>query len=220
MTSQTENSKVGNTRLAGAARKLIGFVPIIALSLSAMLVVVLAREVTKLRPQAAELKLRRAIPYVTQWVPTVRARTLSGDSVTIGETKRGQTQTLIFFTTVCPFCLETLPLWKRISATLRADPTGRHEVYWISLSSPDSTAAYVAKHAIEGTVVFPPPKMISVYRVKGVPMTLVINDRGQITHVHASVFQSNRAVDSVLVAARVQDTLQARAATPPRNRTQ
>jgi hypothetical protein len=166
------------------------------------LLVLLALQVRTMRPQVEELRLIKAFPFVSQWVPTVRMAGLTGDSVTVGETLAGRTQTLIFFTASCPYCLENLPRWKALADTIAADSVQR-DVYWISLSSPDSTAAYVAKHGIRGRVLFPTDaKMQWVFRVKGVPMTLVLNHRGQVLHARPSVLRSSLSIDSILFAAR------------------
>src|SRR5512140_2924550 len=102
----------------------VGFV------VAAGLIATLALEVRSLRSKATELMARRSFPYESQWVPTVRAATLLGDSVTIGETTPGRTQVLIAFSVTCPHSLASLPAWKRISAALLADSARRADVYW------------------------------------------------------------------------------------------
>jgi len=187
-----------------------------AVLLAGVVIVVLALEVRALRPQAIELKRMRAFPFVGQWVPTVRAVTLQGDSVTVGETSKGRSQVLIFFTVSCPYCRQTLPAWKRITAELLADSARRHDIYWVSLSAADSTRQYVAEHGISAPVLLPPDaKMVHVYRVKGVPMTLVVDYRGRITHVHPSVISSPAGIDSVLALARQVDAVAVSAAAVP-----
>lgn len=174
----------------------------IALALTLGVTTVLALEVRSLRPQADQLRTRKALPYIGQWYPTVHTVSLAGDSVTIGETGRGRSQVLIYFSTTCPYCLETLPTWKRLSAELVADSARRFDVYWVSLSDADSTAAYTRRHDITYPVVrMPHWKINRLARVKGVPITLVIDRYGQIAHVHPSVFRTRQSADSVLVAA-------------------
>jgi peroxiredoxin len=186
-----------------------------AILISGALNVVLGLQVRTLNPQASELKRMRAFPFVSQWVPTVKVSTLGGDSVTIGEAASGGTQTLIVFTASCQYCRETLPVWKQITSEIRSKSNGRNEVFWVSLSSRDSTAAYVAAHGITGPVVFPPDKkMMRVYRVKGVPMTVVLDHRGRVLHAHPSVFRDAAAVDSVLVAATSPEKIMPRAVPP------
>ena len=163
----------------------------------------LAFEVHSMRPKVAELSARRVFPYESQWVPTVRAVTLQGDSVTIGETPDGRRQVLIAFATTCPHSLASLTAWKRISAELARDSLGRADVFWLSLSPRDSTAAYVAAHGITAAVIFPADrKMLRVYRIKGSPLTLVLDHEGQIVHAHPMELSEPADMDSVLTAAR------------------
>jgi len=174
-----------------------------AVLLAAVVIAVLALEVRTLRSQVTDCRRARALPFVGQWVPTTLAPTIRGDTVTLGETAPGRSQVLFFFTTTCPYCLETLPTWQRIAAQLRADPEGRHDAYWVSLSDRDSTEQYVASHGVDEAVAFlPDRKTAYVFRVVGVPMTVVLDHRGRITYVRGGVLAQSWAADSVLAAAR------------------
>lgn len=196
-----------NTRQYASSSRVWSILRNASLLLGAVLIVVLALEVRALEPQARELRKRRALPYIGQFVPTVRTVSLSGDSVTIGETAKGRSQVLIVFSTKCPYCLSMLDSWKRISAELLADPKHQYDVVWVSISQRDSTLAYIAKHDIKFPVMrMPDSKTLAVYRIKGVPMTLVLDYNGQLRHVHASVFNSKASADSVVTAARQAQT--------------
>ena len=117
----------------GSGRRGISFTSLLAvvcaLSIGSVLVLQ-SIEVRRLRPQAAELKRREALPYIGQWVPTIRAPSISGDSATLGETSMGRTQVLFFFNVTCPYCTQNLPMWKAITDSLRHDPGTA--VYWVS----------------------------------------------------------------------------------------
>ena len=150
----------------GSGRRGISFTSLLAvvcaLSIGSMLVLQ-SIEVRRLRPQAAELKRRKALPYIGQWVPTIRAPSISGDLATLGETSMGRTQVLFFFNVTCPYCTQNLPMWKAITDSLRHDPGTA--VYWVSLSPLDSTIDYLAANAINAKVVrFPDEKSQMVYR--------------------------------------------------------
>jgi hypothetical protein len=161
------------------------------------------RNLLPLRETAETFRKWRMYPHPRQVVPTVRAATLAGDSVTIGETAKGRSQVLIIFTTSCPYCRETFPTWQRITTELLADSARRHDVFWVSLSPLDSTLRYVAENAVPAPVILPPDsKMMRVYRVRGVPMTLVLDHTGQIIHARPEVMTSRAAADSVISAAR------------------
>lgn len=169
----------------------------LVLGLAAM-VCVLTMQVHRLVPQAEELRKRKAFPFVSQAVPTVRLIDYQGDSVTIGETTEGRSQVLFFFTTSCPKCAATLPEWKKLSERLAADSGRRIDVIGVSLSSADSTLQYVATQSLPYPVVrLTDLKSKRLFRVKGVPMTLVLNWEGQITHVHAGEFATREQRDSV-----------------------
>jgi peroxiredoxin len=163
---------------------------------------VLRAEVTILRGQSRVLERVELLPRPGQWLPTVRAVTLTGDSVTIGEVRDGRNQVLLFFTAQCPYCLRTVPAWRRLHEALASEPAGPG-VIWISLSSRDSTAEYVRRHGIRAeAVAFPPDwKMERVMRTRAVPVTVVLDHRGKISFTRAAVLGCDGAIDSVRVAA-------------------
>jgi peroxiredoxin len=169
---------------------------------AAAMIVFQAAVVRDLRAVAREFDRFRTFPFVGQWTPTIRATALDGTPTILGETLPGRVQVLFYFTTTCPYCAENLGDWKALAARLEADSLRRFDVHWVSLSEPDSTRRYVAEHGISGSVVIPPGwKEILVSRVKGVPMTLVLDHQGRVAHAHPSLFRTRLAVDSVIAAA-------------------
>lgn len=187
-----------STRLKSNAWSLL---PWMGMLVAAGLVFVLARDVQGLRPQADELKRRKVLPYVGQWVPTVQAKSLDGQVMTVGETSPGRTQVLFFFTASCPYCRRTVPEWKAVHAALQKNSTV--DVVWLSLSSRDSTEVFVREHGIAAPVVrVEDHKALRLFRVKVVPVTLVIDHRGEITHMHGGVIASPAVRDSIVRAAR------------------
>jgi peroxiredoxin len=173
----------------------------VLLALMSVIVIGLVLEVRTLRPQVKQLELRKIFPYVGQLVPTVRTVTATGDSVVIGETSRGRSQVLFFLSTSCSHCLETLPMWA-LSRRLTADSASRFDVYGISLSSADSTTAFSGRHAIPFPLLrIEDRRSRLLYRVKGVPMTLVVDAEGQITYVKWAAIASKAQMDSVYDAA-------------------
>jgi peroxiredoxin len=172
---------------------------VVAWALAAVLVVTLGRENRGLRAIEERYDRMRAYPYPGQWVPTVRASTINGDTVTVGEAVTGRSQLVFAFTTSCPYCRASLPEWKRLAEMVTGDSGKRHDVYWVSLSPRDSTMQYVAEHGITWPVVLAPdPKMMRVYRVKTVPMTMILTARGQVAYARPGVLGDRAAVDSVL----------------------
>lgn len=171
-------------------------------------IVVLALEVRALRPKARELQRRKAFPYAGQVQPTVRAVSLGGDTIVVGEAAPGRAQLLIFFAASCPYCKENVPAWKRITAQRRADTAHRFDVVWVSLSSADSAQSWVREHGLSSTdtvVRMIERKSLATYRVRGVPITLLMDERGQVLYMHPSVFRTHASEDSLLrVAMSVQ----------------
>lgn len=176
-------------------------VPVFAL-IAAALIVVLSLQVRALSGYKRQVQYMKAFPHAGQWVPAVRVATLTGDSMTLGETQPGRAQILIAFSTSCPFCLATLPKWKAMTDSLLHDPQRRFDVVWISASTWDSTRAYVATHGINAVVArMPTAKMAKVYQFKTVPLTVVFDHFGRVAHAHASVFNNKAAMDSIYNAA-------------------
>lgn len=181
-------------------RRLIAALPWIALTAALTLVFFLGSDVRVLRPQAAELKRRKMMPWVGQYVPTVRARSLDGREIIIGETTKGRKQLLFFFTASCPYCRQTVPQWKQVHDAVLRD--SNLDVLWISFSSGDSSAMFSREHNLEVPIWrFDDRKARHLFRVKLVPTALVINHEGQITHLQPGVLASAAARDSLIRAA-------------------
>jgi len=164
-----------------------------------MLVVVLGMQVRSLRDDLTVQRQRAVLPAAGQVVPPVRARTLAGDSILLGEGTPGSRQVLFVFNTTCPMCVETLPNWTRIAARLAAAP----QVSVVAWSQdPDSaTAAYLATHGLSlRTVVGVPKKYLALYRVLGVPATLVVDEDGDVLYGRPGTL-TTAAEDSVVRAA-------------------
>jgi len=89
-----------------------------ALLAAAALVVVLGIQVRAARAELQAEKRKAILPATGQVVPAVRARTLDGDSVLLGEGEPGTSQVLFIFNTRCGICVATLPSWERVHARL------------------------------------------------------------------------------------------------------
>lgn len=161
-------------------------------------IVALTRQVRTLQPQADELRRRVYFPVVGHSVPTVRLATISGDSVTIGETAPGRQQVLFFFSASCRHCEAVLPTWRALADELRGDAASRFDIIGVSYSGDDSTRAYARSHALPFPVVrMSDIKTRRLFRVKGVPMTLVTDYQGQLTFVHPGRFATLASIDSL-----------------------
>ncbi|MFQ5688895.1 MAG: peroxiredoxin family protein [Gemmatimonadota bacterium] len=172
--------------------------PHVALAVAAVLVVLLARR-DLVRQREYTRLLRRAMnPHPGLFVPTFTARTLEGDTITLGHPGPGRAQLLFFFTTTCPYCRASIPAVRRIAA---AQVRGR--VVAISLDSLLATRAYAREHALHYPVVpLPERKLADLYRVRRVPLVLVIGEGDEVVYARAGILEGPEAVDSVLEALR------------------
>ena len=109
---------------------------------------------------------------------------------------------MIAFTAACPYCRASLPEWKHLTDSLRRSAAGPVDVVWLSLSARDSTVWYIQEHGIDGVVAFPTTrKMPFVHRVKAVPLTLVYDHVGRVTHARPLALELRASTDSVISAA-------------------
>ena len=133
-------------------------------------------------------------------VPTMRAPTVAGDTVTVGETP-GHRQLLFVLNTTCPHCRATLPVWKRIAAEIEAS-TDDVEVLALSLDPLEATAAYREEHGLPFPVaLFPEEKLIRLYKAGSVPLTVLLDSDGRVEYARLGRLDAgSQAVDSVLAA--------------------
>jgi cytochrome c biogenesis protein CcmG/thiol:disulfide interchange protein DsbE len=187
--------------------RLLRALPYAALAAAAVLVVVLAQQKRQLVEQVQEtrLNLRRAVtePSPGMYVPAFTARTLEGDTAVIGELPAEGRQVLLMYTTTCPYCLSSIPAWKRITATVDTMTSMRAVVYGVSLDSVDATRQYITRHGLPyPTLRFPSAKVASMYRSGTVPITLVLDEQGRTVYSRTGELKEPVAIDSVLAAIR------------------
>ncbi|MEP6780179.1 MAG: TlpA disulfide reductase family protein [Gemmatimonadaceae bacterium] len=162
---------------------------------TAVLVVAMGTELRALRPLRQQVKLLRALPMVGEYVPRVHTTTLAGDTITLGETTPGRSQLLFAVSAGCPTCKAMMPEMQRIADSLQRD--GKHDVVFVSISPRDSTQAYVAEHGIKQRVVLlEDVRTTRLFRIKGVPMLLVLDRLGRVRYAHGQTFKTQAARDS------------------------
>ena len=144
------------------------------------------------------------LPHVGMVVPPFGGVTLAGDSVIVGHLRHGARQVLFVFNTRCGNCLVTLPAWQRMAEALEPHADSVH-VYGLSLDPVPETRAYMEEHGLTFPVVpFLDERMQELYRIRGVPITLVTDDVGAVEYAYiGSIFgEAEVAVtDSVASAA-------------------
>lgn len=181
--------------------------PYAALAAAAVLVVVLAQQKRSLIHQVEQaqyaLRQARTEPIRGQWFPAFTASTLDGRQATIGELPAEGKQVLLMYTTTCPYCLSSIPAWKRITAAVDTMRSVRAAVYGVSLDSAEVTRRYAAQHRLTyPTLRFPNEKMGRIYRAGTVPIVLVLDEQGRAIYTRTGELSSPAAIDSVLAAIR------------------
>lgn len=180
-------------------RRFKRYVPWVLLAAAAALVVALAWQKRSLEQRYARLLERSLNPHPGLFVPAFSAATVAGDSVRIGEPQPGTAQLLFFFTTTCPYCKASLPAWNRI---VRATE-GIHDVaaYGVALDSLHLTREYVRERAMtRPIVVLNDRRSTSLYRVRRVPLLLLVGEGGRVRFSRIGTLEDPAAVDSVLDA--------------------
>ncbi len=169
------------------------------------LVLALADQNRELSSRYDSLRERTQWPHAGYAVPTFRATTLAGETLTLGETGSGQKQLLFVFDTECPYCLATLPAWNRIASSLEGSDAGV-QVVGVSLDSADVTRTYVEEHSLAFPVtMFPSRKLQQLYRAGRIPLVVLLDAEGRTLYSRLGQLIDGPAVDSVLAAARVPD---------------
>lgn len=174
----------------------------VGFSAAVALVVTLAVQNRRLEAAYVALIERATSPHAGYRVPWVPVRTLAGESLTLGAPEAGGVQVLFFYTTTCPHCRATVPAWSRI-----AKRAGDAAVLGIQLDWLYPAAAYRDSMGLTYTVV-PLDSAVAVrvadwYRVRGVPLTLVVGPDGRVGYVRRGRIVDSLTVDSVLTAVEV-----------------
>jgi peroxiredoxin len=167
---------------------------------AAALVVVLGAQLRAARAELQAEKRRGVLPAAGQVVPAVRARTLDGDSVLLGEGPPGTRQVLFIFNTRCGICVATLPAWVRLHARLAGEP-GVSVLGW-SQDVDSLTQRYVLEHRLAFPVVVGlPAKYLKLYHGWAVPATVVLDEEGTVVYGRPGLL-SGAAEDSLVRAVR------------------
>ena len=133
---------------------------VLALLAASALVVVLGIENRSLRAAYADLAERARTPHGGIFVPTFRAQTLTGDSVTVGSVAGTGRQVVFIFTSTCPYCRASLPAWRQLARDIDTVRDARVQVIAISWDSVEQTRRYIAEQGLGFPVVrFPERKL-------------------------------------------------------------
>lgn len=170
---------------------------IAAVLLASALVAWLSVRQIQLNQAYAELRRLATQPHEGYAVPGFLARTLSGDTVTIGEGGSESDRTLLFvFTTTCPYCLATLPVWQQLADSAAGVPNVR--IVALVLDSAAAARRYVAAHGLRFPVAtFSSEKLRRLYRAGSVPQTVVLDGEGTVVYATIGRLKPGPQLDSV-----------------------
>jgi len=174
----------------------------LTLTFASVLVVFLAHQNRVLKEELRELRLEASLPHAGLVVPAFAASTATGDSVRIGSPPSGSRQVLFILNSTCPYCEATLPLWNEIAASVRGSKPPGAEAYAITLDTPELTGPYLEDRGFTVPwVAFPDRKFARLYRASRVPLTVVVDEHGEVRYARVGVIDRRATVDSVLQAA-------------------
>ena len=137
-------------------------------------------------------------PHPGLVVPIVHARALDGEELLIGAPPEGERQVLYFFTTTCPYCLESIGEIQRLAGAVAADPASA--LYGVAMDTLPAVRSYVEEHQLGFPVVVADRRTAALYRVRQVPQLTVVGNDGRISYTRQGVLGDPAAVDSVLAA--------------------
>jgi peroxiredoxin len=172
------------------------------------LVVFLSKRVVDLNRAYFEFKTLSSQPHVGYVVPTMHVGALNGDSLVVGELADTMARQIVYvFTTTCPYCRATLPIWGLVFDSLARLPSSNVQVVAMSLDSTNATSAYAAKHQLRYPIaLFPDWKSPRFFRAHAVPQTLVLSHFGVVLYSHVGLLEKGPGLDSLFqsltVAAR------------------
>ena len=169
-----------------------------ALAVASVLLLVLAWRYWNLTQAYAELRVKASLPYAGFVLPTFRAETLDGDTVVVGELPDTTARQLLFvFSSSCPYCRATLPVWEALADSVAATAP----VLALTVDSTATARAYAHDHGLRYTVArFPDWKSVRLARASAVPQTLVLDARGRVLFAHTGQLGPGPVPDSVYQA--------------------
>lgn len=172
---------------------------VIALAVAVALIAVLGMQNRTLKTGNAQLIERSAAPHAGLTMPAFDAVTSAGDSVTIGSAPEGEKQLLLFFTSTCPICNNTLPAWNEIAQ--KAAALGEVNVFGIQLDTMQLELGNAGVTALYFPLLnLPDSRLQQWYRVRGVPVTVLLNHEGRVLYSKLGEISERSMIDTVMAA--------------------
>lgn len=176
----------------------------VALALACALVVVLAVQNRQQRRDYVALIETSSRPQPGDWWPSMRARTLDGRSVELGQAA-GERQILYFFDPTCPVCEASLPGVIALQRALRQPDLAGVQMLGVSRQGSLDLAGYARSRGLAFPVAVSTPRIRSVYRVNLVPLLVVVDRQGRVMYSHAGAIGTKEQVPAILAVVRAKD---------------
>jgi peroxiredoxin len=177
------------------------WIPWVMLAISGGMIIMLGMKHRALKNdfvehRRAETRLQRG-----EYVPVFSGPSVTGQSVTVGEAASGN-QVLILATSTCPFCRETLPYWRQMTARLSSSRGARATaVIALTTDSMHTAKVYSKTNQLPFPLVpFPSPRHASLYKGFVVPQTVVVDSVGRVVFARHGVIRTTQAIDSIIAA--------------------
>jgi peroxiredoxin len=165
----------------------------------AVSVFMLGRQNRSLKQANRDLMTRFTQPHRGLIVPSFRAASLAGDSVTIGAMRTEGRQVLFFFTTTCSHCRNSFVTMSKINSALANDTLLNARLFGIGLDSTAAVRRFADSARLSYPVLLlPDRRLAALYRLRGVPQLIVLDSSGRVTYARAGELRSKPAIDSVM----------------------
>ena len=182
--------------MAGNVRRIVIGAGITTLAVS---VFVLGRQNRSLKQANRDLVTRFTQPHRGMIVPSFRAASLSGDSVTIGQLSADGRQVLFFFTTTCEYCRSSFAILETVDSAIANDTVLKSRLYAVELDSIDAVRRFADSARFAFPILhLPDSRIAALYRLRGVPQLIVLDSAGRVTYARAGALNSSPALDSVM----------------------
>ncbi|MDQ7054422.1 MAG: TlpA disulfide reductase family protein [candidate division KSB1 bacterium] len=116
------------------------------------------------------------IPVVGEKAYLFKAKDLNGKDIQLG----GANTLLIFFDTQCGICERSVPEWKKLAVAFAQKPV---QIVAISANEPGEVRTFIENHQLDFPTVPDPSKRIFYrYKIKHVPLYVLVNKEGKIVY--------------------------------------
>lgn len=124
--------------------------------------------------------------------PDFTLETVDGKSINLNDTLKTKNVVLVFWSSRCNICVDEVPNVKAYYAKNMANTT----VIGVNIQeSPTKVASFIKYHGIQYPVVLDQTGFVAIsYGVRGIPMIVAINKKGEILYAGHDIVEMSRMV--------------------------